>query len=163
MRFEFQSWLTKKNSFHNGKNRGIPVPMRVMFGKVISQTDKGYYIEVYGKPEPTTHCLHCMHPLTHKVSMFYGLGPHCGKHFYISGISEENLEEHLDTIRKNMAEVQWKGFVPKVSVHAAPENFHTFEFIYNGTQYRVTTSDMTKVKQIRTKSDRILSEVISQG
>lgn len=163
MRFEFRAWLTKPGEFHNNMNKGIPVPMRVMFGKILRETERGLFIDVRGKPEPSTYCLHCMRKLTHKVSMYYGLGPVCGKHFYISNITESDYEKHLDEIRAKLREVHWRGFIPKKAVKVTPEDFHTFEFIYNGTTYRVTTSDKTKIKQIREKSDLILSETITQG
>lgn len=163
MRFEFQAWLTKPGRFHDKMNNGIPVPMRVMFGNIVKETERGLFIEVWGKPEPSTYCLHCRRKLTHKVSMFYGLGPVCGKHFYIADVSEEEFEARLDEIRKKMAEIRWRGFVPKKAVVITPEEFHTFEFVFQGKTYRVTTSDKTKIKQIREKSDYIISETVTQG
>lgn len=163
MRFQFDAWLTKRNDFHNRFNHGIPIPMRVMFGKILKETDKCYYIDVYGKPEPTTHCLHCMRKLTHKVSMYYGLGPVCGKHYYIADVTEETLDAYFDEIRKKMANVRWRGLIPKNAVKIEFEDFYTFEFEYQGKRYRVTTSDLTKVRQIREKSDRIISEHVVKG
>lgn len=163
MRFEFTQWLTKKNDFNHKFNYGNPVPMRVMFGTILRDTGKCYYVEVYGKPEPTTHCLHCMRKLTHKVSMFYGLGPVCGKHYYISGITEDNLDAHFDEIRSKMALIKWSGLVPKNAVKHTFEEFHTIVFEFGEKQYRVVTSDITKVNQIREKSDSIISDSIVKG
>jgi hypothetical protein len=163
MRFEFASWVTKKNPFHNGTNKGIPAPLRVMFGKITRETDKAYFLDVCGKPEPTTVCMKCGRELTHKVSMFYGLGPDCGKHFYISMVSEDAIEEYLDEVRRMLSSVIWRGIVPKTAVYLTPEDFHTFEFIYQGKGYRVTTSDKTKIRQIREKSSKIISESIVQS
>jgi hypothetical protein len=163
MRFEFKPWMTKKNDFHNGTNKGVPVPLRVMFGNIVRQTDKAYYIEVCGKPEPTSICMNCGRELTHKVSMFYGLGPDCGKHFYISMVSEDAIEDYLDEVRKLLSNVTWRGIVPKTAVTVTPEDFHTIEFVYNATGYRVTTSDKTKIRQIHEKSSRIVSELVVQA
>jgi hypothetical protein len=159
LRFQFSSWATKKNDFHKKFNKNTPVPMRVMFGTILRETEKCYYVELYGKPEPTTHCLHCLRKLTHNVSMYYGLGPVCGKHYYISGITEANLEEHFDEIRKKMKLIQWSGLVPKGKVTLEYENLYVIEFIYS---YRTKTSDITKVKEIRAKSTKVVSETSTQ-
>lgn len=163
MKFVFDQWLTKESNFHKKFNKGRTIPLRVMFGVVTRQTDSCYYIEVYGKPEPTTKCLHCRRPLTNKASLFYGLGPTCGKYYGITGVTEENINANYDMIRLRLKEVTWKGLVPKKSVKIAMEDFITFDFIFNGKEYRVKTSDMTKIKQIRESSDEILREVDSKG
>jgi hypothetical protein len=163
MRFQFDSWVTKQSEFHTKFNKGSFAPMRVMFGTILRTTEKCYYVEVCGKPEPSTHCLHCMRKLTHKVSMYYGLGPVCGKHYYIAGITEANLESQFDEIRKKMADITWRGLIPKNAVKVEFEDFHTIVFTFSGKQYQVLTSDMTKVARIKEKSDNILSDVIVRG
>lgn len=162
MRFEFANWLTKRNPFNRDYNNNVPVPMRVMFGQILRETDKCYYVQVYGKPEPTAHCLHCMRKLTHKVSQFYGLGPVCGKHYYITNITEENLEEHFEEIRQKMKEITWRGLVPKHAVKKEYEDIHIIAFEYEGKEYRVKTSDKTKVKEIHNNA-KVLGEKVTKG
>lgn len=160
MRFEFAKWLTKETDFHANMNKGKPIPMRVMFGRIMRETEKCYVIEVQGKPEPATHCLHCMRTLTNKVSRYYGLGPTCGKHFYITNITEANLKQHFDDIRKKLSAVTWRGFIPKNSVQMTHEEKVKIAFMYKGKSYIVTTTDETKVQEILTKSDTILSKTV---
>lgn len=160
MRFTFASWMTKKNSFNREANNGIPVPLRVMVGEVLKETANAYFISVRGKPEPSTHCLHCKRKLTHKVSQYYGLGPTCGKHYYITNITEANLDQHFDDIRKKLANVTWQGRVPKSAVKLTPEEQHTVGFWYEGKEYKVTTTDLTKVREIKEKANAVFYDNI---
>lgn len=161
MRFEFAQYLTKEDSFfHKKSNNGIAIPMRVMFGTILRETPKAYYIEVYGKPEPGVRCLHCLRKLTHKVSQYYGLGPICGKHYYITNITEENIEQHFEDIRIKMADIVWRGLVPKKDTKVTTEDFHTIQFVFKDVLYKTVTSDKTKVEQIYTKSSKIVSDVV---
>lgn len=163
MRFEFQHWLLKRNDFHEKLNKNKPIPMLIMFGKILRETDKSYLIEVRGKPEPTKFCLHCGRKLTNKVSMFYGLGPVCGQHYYITNITEANLDTKFDEIRKKMANVYWQGWIPKNNVTITMEEFHSILFVFNGQQYSIVTSDETKIKEIYEKSDTVLSDTVQEG
>lgn len=162
VKFIFNAYATKKNEFHKKFNKNTPVPMRVMFGTIVRETDKCYVIEVCGKPEPTTHCLHCQKPLTNKVSMYYGLGPVCGAHYYIIGITEKNLESKFEDIRKRMNGIKWKGLIPKNQVQLEHENLYVLEFMYNGQKYRTQTSDLTRLNEIRNKADKVISETSTQ-
>lgn len=163
MRFEFQHWLLKQSEFHDKLNGGTPIPMLVMVGKILKETDKSYLVEVRGKPEPTTYCLHCGRKLTNKVSMYYGLGPVCGKHYYITNVTEENLQARFEEIRKKMRNIYWKGWVPKKSVSITMEKYHTLIFMYQGQQYKLVTADETKVNEVYKKADKVLSDTVQEG
>lgn len=163
MRFEFQHWLLKKSDFHDKLNKGKPILMAVMFGNILRETDKSFLIEVRGKPEPTEFCLHCGRRLTNKVSMYYGLGPVCGQHYYITNITEANLEAKFEEIRRKMANIYWRGWIPKNSVNITMEKIHTIIFAFKGQQYSIVTSDETKIKEIYTKSDNVLSDNMQEG
>lgn len=163
MRFEFQHWLLKRSEFHQKLNNNKPIPMLIMVGKVLRDTDKSYLIEVRGKPEPTEFCLHCGRRLTNKVSMYYGLGPVCGQHYYISNITEANLESKFEEIRKKMSNIYWRGWIPKNNVSITMEKIHSIIFVFKGQQYSIVTTDETKIKEIYEKSDSILSDKVQEG
>lgn len=137
--------------------------MLIMVGKVLRDTDKSYLIEVRGKPEPTEFCLHCGRRLTNKVSMYYGLGPVCGQHYYISNITEANLESKFEEIRKKMSNIYWRGWIPKNNVSITMEKIHSIIFVFKGQQYSIVTTDETKIKEIYEKSDSILSDKVQEG
>ena len=157
MRFEVKQWMTKPNGFNKTMNGGNPMPMRVMFGEIVKTTEKAYVVKVHGKPEPSTHCMHCRRKLTHKVSMFYGLGPVCGQHFYISGVTEENLDKHFQEIRRKLSEVVWYGFIPKSAVNISHETLYEIVFSFDGKEYKVSTKDETSLEEIKLKADKIIS------
>lgn len=163
MRFAVAPWLRKESDFHKSLNNGNPIPMVIMFGRIVRETDKSYLIDVYGKPEPTEKCLHCGRKLTNKVSMYYGLGPICGQHYYITNVTEATLRDNFDSIRKLMANIKWRGWIPKNSVKITMEKIHTIVFQFNGSQYKVITSDETKVKEIYEKAEVIISDTVQEG
>ena len=163
MRFEFQHWLLKRSEFHVKVNKGKPIPMLVMVGKILRETDKSYLLEVRGKPEPTDFCLHCGRKLKNMVSRYYGLGPVCGQHYYITNITKENLEANFDEIRKKMANIYWQGWIPKSSVTITMEKYHNIAFTFGGQQYSVTTADETKIKEIYEKADAVLMDTVQEA
>lgn len=156
MKFTFDKWLLKKCDFHDKFNHGRVIPLRVMYGVIKSETEKCYYIEVEGKPSPSSFCLHCGRKITNKVSLYYGLGMICGKHYGISNVSEDNLDKKLEEIRAKLKSIKWVGLVPKKSVKVEEEYLYEIIFSYKGKDYRVVTSDETKVEEIKNKSDSII-------
>lgn len=106
-----RQFLTKSNPNYPSRK---PVPMRTMFGYSTKETEKGIYMVLRGKPEPSTTCLHCNRKLTHPVSLLYGIGPHCGEHFHISPYeTEEELNQNIEELKKTLADITWEGWLPK--------------------------------------------------
>ncbi len=99
----------------NGDN---PMPLVEMVGKVTKETRGMVYMELHGiyKTNSTT-CMHCGRPLTHPVSMLYGIGPECGKHAYINPMgSEEELEAFVEQARQKIVSTTWNGWVIKSAI-----------------------------------------------
>lgn len=94
------------------------------------------------------------------VSREYGIGTTCGKQFYITNINRGNLEENFDLIRAKLSSVVWEGLVPKTDVKIGIEDVYTIEFEFRGKYYKVSTTDRTKLVEIRVKSDRIIRETV---
>lgn len=148
--------MTKKNAFNDRYNGGKPMPMIVMHGEVLKTTDKCYYVRVSGRPEKSTTCLHCGRPLTNSISQHYGVGPVCGKHFYISNITEDNVKEKFTEIRDKLAEVVWEGYIPIREVSIKLEEWYEVEFMHDNVRYKTVTMDKVKVNEIYSKADKII-------
>jgi hypothetical protein len=133
-------------------NKGVVVPLRVMFGEITRRTNKGCYIEVHGKPEPSVKCMHCGRKLTNEVSFYYGIGPVCGKDYFLPSITIDNYFDKVKEIRAALTAVKWKGFVPYSGVKITAEDIYTIEFVYKGKRYKVVTTDKTKIKEIEEHS-----------
>lgn len=104
-----RQWLTKQE-----KN---PIPMRTMTGEILRETARAIHVRLKGFMEPSSTCLHCGRKLTHPVSLLYGIGPSCGRHFHINPCSsEDELQRRYQEMTKAMGEVQWEGWVPKSQI-----------------------------------------------
>lgn len=98
-------------------NNNIPMPLRIMVGKVIKETRGMVYMELQGKCEPAICCMKCGRHLTNKVSQLYGIGPECGQHFSINPFdTEEELNEHLQELKSQISNIKWTGWVIKSAI-----------------------------------------------
>ena len=103
-------------------NKNIPMPLRVMRGRVLSETRGMLYMELRACPLRTDYCMKCGKPLTHPVSRLYGLGPECGGHYHINPFNtEEELQAAIQEVRKKLNEVTWAGWIAKSGVEYATE------------------------------------------
>ena len=73
-------------------NKGINPPLLVMFGEVIKESDKMYYIKVHAKEMLTTACTHCFTPGTVNL-----------------------LCDNCKQLFKDINTIHWEGWVPKKS------------------------------------------------
>lgn len=125
-RVKVRQYMTKPATadfdFMDKYNDGNPMPMRVMFGTVLEETRGMYRMALYGKPEPSSVCFVCGRTLTHPVSVLYGIGPECGEHYHINPLgSAEALKEAMESIKKNLADVRWTGWVIKKAIEDMEE------------------------------------------
>lgn len=87
---------------------GTPRELQVM---VKRETQKAYLVEGHALATPTTRCRHCGRQLTHPVSVLYGIGPECGKHYHIP-----NNPEDVEAIKAMLEAIEYQGWVPKSGV-----------------------------------------------
>lgn len=74
-------------------------------------------MELAGKVTSTSTCMCCGKPLTNPISMLYGIGPECGKHFYINPFdTEEELKDSLKELKNKISEIKWEGWVIKSAI-----------------------------------------------
>lgn len=122
-----KSWMTKQATdpsfdFMRHWNQNIPMPFRVMRGRVLSETRGMLYMELRACPLKTDYCMKCGKPLTHPVSKLYGLGPECGGHYHINPFNtEEELQAAIHEVRQRLNNVIWTGWVAKSGVEYATE------------------------------------------
>ena len=120
-------WMTQPTSnagfdFMYHWNKNIPMPMRVMRGRVLSETRGMVYMELRACPLKTDYCMKCGKPLTHPVSRLYGLGPECGGHFHINPFNtEEELQNAIQEVRQKLNNITWTGWIAKSGVEYATE------------------------------------------
>lgn len=120
-------WMTQKTTdssfdFMEHWNRNIPMPFRVMRGRVLSETRGMLYMELRACALETDYCMKCGKPLSHPVSKLYGLGPECGAHYHINPFNtEEELQEAIDEVRQKLNNITWTGWIAKSGVEYATE------------------------------------------
>lgn len=120
-------WMTEATTndsfdFMRRWNTNIPMPMRVMRGRVLSETRGMLYMELHACPLKTDYCMRCGKPLSHPVSKLYGLDPECGGHYHINPFdTEEELRAAIKEVRQKLNNVTWTGWVAKSGVEYATE------------------------------------------
>lgn len=120
-------WMTEETTndsfdFMRRWNKNIPMPMRVMRGRVLSETRGMLYMELRACPLKTDYCMRCGKPLSHPVSRLYGLGPECGGHYHINPFNtEEELQAAIEEVRQKLNNVVWTGWIAKSGVEYATE------------------------------------------
>lgn len=124
---EVKSWMMKPTvddsfDFMQKWNNNIPVPFKIMKGRVLKETRGTLYMELRACVMHTDRCIRCGRPLTHPVSKLYGLGPECGNHAHINPFdTEEELNAALSEIKKKLDEVRWTGWIAKSGIQQAKE------------------------------------------
>lgn len=104
-----RQFLTRTNPEYPHKK---VVPFRIMFGIETQRTAKGVYMKLRAKPAPSRVCMKCNKTLEHPVSLLYGLGPECGKHFHENPMTDKELETFYERLKESMKEIRWEGWLP---------------------------------------------------
>ena len=122
-----KKWMTQETTssdfdFMQRWNNNIPMPFRVMRGRVLSETRGMVFMELKGTVLKTDYCMRCGRPLTHPVSRLYGLGPECGGHAHINPFNtEEELYAAFAEVKEKLGSITWKGWIAKSGVIEAVE------------------------------------------
>jgi len=78
---------------------------------IIGETEKAYKVDGRAIATPTSICRHCGRDLTHPVSVLYGIGPECGKHYHIP-----QEEKDIEKIRDMITSITYQGWIPKSGI-----------------------------------------------
>lgn len=118
-----RQYMTKPPSidfdFHTKWNNGIPMPMRVMVGRKLQETQGLVKMELRADITSviTTHCMKCGKGLKNEVSRYFGVGPECGGHNYTHPFeSKEELHKAVEAFRTQLREITWTGWIIKSAI-----------------------------------------------
>lgn len=120
-RIKVKKWMTEPSTpafdYMKKWNNDIPMPLMIMKGTILDETRGMLKMELHATPEPSSHCFVCGRPLSHPVSILYGIGPECGGHFHINPLnSKEELDQAMDDIRVKMSKLNWTGWIAKSAI-----------------------------------------------
>ena len=121
VQIKVRQYMTQKATsgfdFMRKYNEDKPMPMRVMYGRIVEETKGMYKMELHCRPTPMSICMKCGRTLEHPVSLLYGLGPECGSHFHINPLqSKEELDAAYDQMKASLSEVTWTGWIIKAAI-----------------------------------------------
>ena len=101
-------------------NNDVPMPLRTMVGTIERETPGMVYMKLHGDitGKITQYCMKCGKQITNPVSQFFGMGPECGGHHYVSPFeSEEELQRAVEDYRKNyLHQIVWEGWIIKSAI-----------------------------------------------
>jgi hypothetical protein len=100
-------------------NNGVPMPMRIMVGKKLKETKGMVKMELRGEiiQEVNPVCMKCGRELTNPVSQYFGIGPECGGHHYISPFeTDAELRQAVAETRKQLQNITWTGWIIKSAI-----------------------------------------------
>ena len=122
-RVKVRQYMTKPSSpefdFQAKWNNNVPMPMRIMTGKIIQETKGMYKMEMWGQivEEQASICMKCGRKLTHPVSKYFGIGPECGGHDYNNPFeSDEALLAAVKKENERLMNIRWTGWVIKSAI-----------------------------------------------
>lgn len=110
---------TPSFDFMDKWNNGVPMPMRIMVGKKLEETKGMVKMELRGEiiQEVNPVCMKCGRELTNPVSQYFGIGPECGGHHYISPFeTDAELRQAVAEIRKQLQNITWTGWIIKSAI-----------------------------------------------
>lgn len=121
-----RQYMTKPASpdfdFQAKWNSDVPMPFRIMRGRVLKETRGMLYMDCHAVPIKTDVCMRCGRPLSHPVSRLYGVGPECGGHAHINPFeTEEELYAALDSVKQKLSEIKWRGWIIKSAIEECQE------------------------------------------
>ena len=119
-----KQYMTKKSSpafdFMKTWNDDNPMPLRTMVGTVEKETKGMVYMHLHGDitSKVTSVCMKCGKTITNPISQFFGMGPECGGHNYVSPFeSDEELQMVIDSYRKDyLQKITWSGWIIKSAI-----------------------------------------------
>jgi hypothetical protein len=119
-----KQYMTKKSSpafdFMKTWNADNPMPLITMVGTVEKETKGMVYMHLHGDitSRVTSVCMKCGKTITNPVSQFFGMGPECGGHNYVSPFeSDEELQMVIDSYRKDyLQKITWSGWIIKSAI-----------------------------------------------
>lgn len=105
-------------------NNDVPMPLRTMVGEIIKETKGMVYMTLHGDiiSKITPRCMKCGKPITNPVSQYFGMGPECGGHNYVSPFENEaELEEAVKNYKAKLRDIKWEGWIIRSAIENMEE------------------------------------------
>lgn len=122
-RITVKKYMTQKASsgfdFMDKWNNNEPMPLRTMVGTIDKETRGMIHMKLHGDiyAEKICTCMKCGRTLTNKVSQYFGIGPECGGHNYVSPFeTQEELDKAIADYRKHLQSMTWEGWIIKSAI-----------------------------------------------
>jgi hypothetical protein len=112
-----KAYMTKKATpdfdFMARWNDNNPMPLRIMQGVKVKETNGMVYMKLHAQAEETITCLRCGRELTNPVSRKYGIGPECITKIPVLIKVDVN---DVDDVKAKMVDITWEGWIIKSSI-----------------------------------------------
>lgn len=122
-KIEVKNWMMQQSSgdfdFMKHWNNDIPMPLKIMYGVKLGETKGMVKMRLHGdiKERITKVCMCCGRPITNKISQYFGVGPICGDHNYVSPFdTQEELDAAIATYREKLVNTVWTGWIAKSAI-----------------------------------------------
>lgn len=129
-KIEVKPWMLKVARFNEVLNKGVPMPLLVMYGTKIGESPRMVKMALHGdlKQVLTNRCMHCGKVITNPVSQYFGMGPKCGGHNYVNPFkSEEDLQNAVAAYRSKLVNITWTGWIPLSAIVSIDDNSDILE------------------------------------
>lgn len=119
-RFTVKAYMTKPATpefdFMAKWNDNNPMPMRIMEGVRVKETQGMVYLKLHGLAKPTITCYCCGKELTNPISRKYGVGPIC-----LSKMGIDLDIEDVENIKEQLVNMKWSGWCIKSAILSEEE------------------------------------------
>lgn len=124
-KIKVRQYMTKPSTvdfqFHKKFNKDVPMPMRIMVGRKLEETNGMVKMELWAQiTEELTHvCMKCGRALTNNVSKYFGIGPECGGHNYTHPFeTDEQLRAAVEQHNEVLKQTKWTGWIIKSAIES---------------------------------------------
>lgn len=122
-RIKVKKYMTEKSTpefnFMAKWNNDNPMPLRMMTGYADKETRGMVHMVLHGDmyAEKMCICMKCGKRLTNKVSQYFGIGPECGGHKYVSPFdTQEELDAAVEEYKAKLQAITWEGWIVKSAI-----------------------------------------------
>jgi hypothetical protein len=126
-RLKVRQYMTRKGSpefdFMEKFNANVPMPLRVMYGQILSETKGMYRMSLYAKAErseitKTVSCMRCGRELKNPTSKLYGIGPECINYTLGTFSDDGDPDDVYERADNTLQTVRWTGWVIKSAIES---------------------------------------------
>ena len=115
-------WMLEKSSpafdFMQKWNDDVAMPLSVMQGYVLDETDGMVKMSLEGVLVRTVKCSVCGRALKNELSQQYGIGPECASKIGLERVpkSDAELDDMFAEMEQHLRTIQWEGWIAKSAI-----------------------------------------------